>query len=102
MLISVVLPAPFSPRSATTSRGRTSSEIASLATSGPNRFVTPTMRRTGGPLISAKGGAPALHRRLRLGVVDVDAEEAVAALLLARLHLLLDRCRDLAVERAER
>ena len=61
MLISVVLPAPFSPRSATTSPRRSAKEIASLAVSGPKRLVTPSSRRTTGaaaaPVIQLDAGS---------------------------------------------
>src|SRR5262245_1742229 len=45
--ISVLLPAPFSPMSACTSPGLTSRSTPPSATTAPNRFAIPRMRRTG-------------------------------------------------------
>ena len=42
-----LLPAPFSPSSASTSPARSSSEMASLATSAPKRLVMPLRRSSG-------------------------------------------------------
>src|SRR5689334_1747287 len=44
--ISVLLPAPFSPRSAWTSPGSASRSTPASAVTAPNRFVTPRMERS--------------------------------------------------------
>src|SRR5947209_7079863 len=48
--MSVVLPAPFSPNSASTSPGSKARSTWSLATSPPNRLTTPRASRIGGLL----------------------------------------------------
>src|SRR5215211_6446408 len=79
MFISVVLPAPFSPSSARISPRRSSRSMPWLATSAPNRLPIPDSERTMGALGSA---ATCLSgRRLRLRIIDVDAEHAVQDLL---------------------
>src|SRR4051812_30984323 len=89
MFISVVLPAPFSPRSARISPRCRERSMASLATSAPKRFVTPASERmTGAPDAAAARPAARVRpgsigsARLRLRVVHVDAEVAFDDILL--------------------
>src|SRR3984957_11504882 len=88
--MSVVFPAPFSPRRAWTCPGATERLIPSLATRGPNRLVMPLSS-------SSTGGRPLLDRALgrRLDGAALDAR-------LDRLQLRLQRGRDRAGEVVER
>src|SRR4051794_17174106 len=83
--MSVVLPAPFSPRRARISPSSTTRSIESLAVSAPNRLVRPLSSS-----FTAPGG---LRLRLRR-----DRDVAVLDLLLQGLDLRLQVRRDLAVE----
>src|ERR1700722_16394556 len=88
--MSVVFPAPFSPRRAWTCPGATERLIPSLATRGPNRLVMPLSS-------SSTCGRPLLDRALgrRLDGAALDAR-------LDRLQLRLQRGRDRAGEVVER
>src|SRR5215210_136820 len=113
MRISVVLPAPFSPRTPCTSARRRLRSILSLATRSPKRLVMPRSSTTGGTSTTAAAwgdvtrGRSARTRLLRgrddrarrLRLVDVDAEGAAADLRLALLHLVHERLRDASRDR---
>src|SRR6188508_1633101 len=80
MFESVVLPAPFSPRSACTSPSTASKLTSSFATTPGKRFDIPTMRTAGGreaptepaPLTSrALPGSPPTRLARRLGCRDL-------------------------------
>src|SRR5688572_12096040 len=101
ILISVDLPAPFSPTRACTSPGSSSSPTPSSAVTPAKRLTIPSMRRTGGiAVITEAGGltgAPR-HRSVRVrevlrgvGLVEepVGEENLRRDLLLA--EILLDR-----------
>src|SRR5690554_6214458 len=104
MFMRVVLPAPFSPRSATISPLASSRSIPSLASRLPKRLVMPDRRRTG--LRAVTGTSMTLtwfYRDLplwcgrlpsksaaggRFGIVDLHLEGAVEDLLLPGLDLV--------------
>ena len=64
MRVSVLLPAPFSPSSASTSPASTDRSIASLASSDPNRLVIPRSSTSGAP----RGGESSPPRAASAGV----------------------------------
>src|SRR5262245_51817365 len=104
MFISVVLPAPFSPSSPTTSPRRTSKVMPSLATSGPNRLVMPVSRRTVS-LSDAIAGHPhpiplPLPLRGRRDRMQQDAQSSPLSRLRerARVRVCLRRPRLLVVD----
>src|SRR6185503_510159 len=83
IFISVVLPAPFSPRSPTISPRRRSKLTTSLASRDPNLLVMPRSRRTiSGSAPTGAGGGSA---RFRFFVVDLDNKCPALDLFLARL-----------------
>src|SRR5918992_2765489 len=102
MFISVDLPAPFSPRSACTSRRRISKSTWSLATTPGKTFVMPLSSRRGVSSIGERGGGgtgpPPREACLRHGLGDRDLPVDDHLLLLLDLveEGLLDLVRDLA------
>src|SRR5438309_9403741 len=101
---SVVLPAPFSPRSAWTSPGMTSSVTRSLATTPGNRFVTPRAATAGvdpavavgvGPRESGTddsdgiASGPSVTARLALRAADHALDEPVQRELAQRRRIRL-------------
>src|SRR6058998_3817973 len=73
MLDSVVLPAPFSPRSACTSPAAASKSTCSFATTAGNRFVIPRSATAGGGG-EARASPPGLSA---LGATDHASDEPV-------------------------
>src|SRR5215216_2172844 len=100
MFISVVLPAPFSPRSAIISPRRRSKLTASLASRDPNLLVMPRSRRTSSG--SALTGAGVTSARFRFFVVDLDNKGPALDLFLARLDFGFHIGWNLILKRAER
>src|SRR5438552_13385629 len=66
MLTSVLLPAPFSPRSAWISPGRTESSTSSFARQPGNRLTMPLSRSRGAPATLPSFILAALRRRVML------------------------------------
>src|SRR3982750_461109 len=98
---SVLLPAPFSPNSASTSPCASVSEIASLATKLPKRLVMP-VNASAVLTATAADVSRSLRRRLGLAIVDLDRELAVGDRLLGRLDLGHDLGWHLLLEGAQR
>src|SRR5690606_20942187 len=109
--INVLLPAPFSPSSAWISPGSTTRSTWSLATSEPNRLVTPfnsslTVTPSGGrdrdpDGRTRRGHDPDVSTGLGLGW-GLQLDLAVDDVLLDLLELLLQIGRNLAVVLVER
>src|SRR5687768_1915936 len=98
MFISVVLPAPLSPKSAMISPRRNSMLIESLARSAAKRLVIPPSRST----TSGSGDGDMELARFRLFVVDFDNKRPALDLFLARLDLALHLVWNFIVESPKR
>src|SRR5258708_26341215 len=81
--ISVLLPAPFSPTSASTSPARTKRSTPSSATVAPKRFRTPSMRKS-----SADEAMRLLEQFLNLGSVHVFRRDQSHAAIHILRHFL--------------
>src|SRR4051812_14890020 len=71
MLIRVDLPAPFSPTSACTPPQPATKSIASFATTGPNRLLTPRIAIAGVPRVSGWPGARVAGDGFRAAGIEV-------------------------------
>src|SRR5690242_7566737 len=76
ILTSVLLPAPFSPRSAWISPGATAKATSELAITPGNRLVIPrSSRRSGVALPSVMSGGPFLRGRCRGGANSCECDQ---------------------------
>src|SRR5262245_48222914 len=105
MFRSVVLPAPFSPSRATTSPGRTSRFMSSLAMSAPKALVTPvtakaevSTRPCSILVVAPRIFVRCSKCRLRLGLGSIDDELAGRNVVSGLLDLGLHLIRDLGIE----